>query len=159
MLTSLTATAMTFALSAVVGAAPASASVSVSVSVSVSAPAHDGGRIESAFTSLLGFAPGRGEVSGRIDHNEDAKLYADNTAMTGYEVHGRAGQNVVEASLLTDASGPGLWRFDFSGVPRFRAASLRVSWGDVVVLNARTLVVRTNGRRGPVVRFTYDLVP
>lgn len=149
MLTSLTATAMTIALSAIAGTAP----------VSIPTPEHDGGRIESSFTSLLGFAPGRGEVSGRIDHNEDAKLYADNSAMDAYEIHGRAGQNVVEASLLTDASGPGLWRFDFSGVPRFRASSLHVVWGDVVVLNARTIVVRTNGRRGPVVRFTYDLVP
>lgn len=145
MLTSLAATAITISLSAFLEAAPVAS--------------HDGSRIGSSFTSLLGFAPGRGAVSGRILHNGDAQLYADNTAMIAYEIHGRAGQNVIEASLLTEATGPGLWRFDFNGVPRFRAGSLRVLSGDVVVLNPRTLVVRTNGRRGPVVRFAYDLVP
>lgn len=123
-----------------------------------SSPIPDGLTVESSFSSLLGFAPTRGAVTGRIVHNSD-EFVADNRGIHSIAVRGRAGQNLVDASLLVDAEGPGLWRFNFSAVPRFRPGSLRVLVGDVVVLNARTLVVQSNGRAGPVARFAYDLVP
>jgi hypothetical protein len=70
-------------------------------------------------------------------------------------VRARRGENVLEARLLSEASGAGRWRFDFAGASGFVTGSLRVEAGEVLAVDAHSVTFRVTGKPGPFVRVRF----
>ncbi|HEY7697861.1 MAG TPA: hypothetical protein VIE88_05560, partial [Vicinamibacteria bacterium] len=75
-----------------------------------------------------------------------------------HEVSGRAGENAVEAVLLTGTRAEGRWRFVFEGSRYFEAGSFIVEAGQVLARTPSQIVFRIGGANQQV-RFRYRLAP
>jgi PKD repeat protein len=82
---------------------------------------------------------------------------SEGPALVRYQ--GRAGRNVVEAVLASEAGSPVLWRFDFAGARGFVPGSLRALSGQEVARDAYSIVLRLSGSPGERARFEYRLEP
>jgi PKD repeat protein len=105
-----------------------------------------------AFTSALELPPG---ANGQIAVNQSETLALAAPAPQKLRLRGRSGENLVEGRLLSEASGGGQWRFDFRDAEGFLPGSLRVDSGDVLSLEATSLVFRVTGKPGPPIRFRF----
>ena len=104
------------------------------------------------FLSQLELAAG---TSAQIAVNVAETLATAAPAPQRHRARGRAGENVVEARLLSEAGEPGRWRFDFRGAGRFVPGSLRVDSGEVLTLDSESVVFRVTGKPGPPIRFRF----
>lgn len=109
-------------------------------------------------------ATGEDSPNGRLRTSLEAagargRVVVDGIAMVPVESGGprqvevvRTGAHRIEA-VLDEVRGPGLWRFDIagSGVP---AGSIRVLFGEVVLLGPESVVFRLSGRAGERIAFT-----
>ena len=115
--------------------------------------------VDTSFTSFLGVAPFDGKVAGQVRHNGERVDQVRNDAPSRHDLRGRLGENTVDASLTTPMGGPGFWRFDFRGASGFVAGSIRVKSGQVIALDAHSVVLRLSGTAGEHLRFSYQLLP
>jgi len=106
------------------------------------------------FTSQLELPPG---TSAQIALNDAQTLAAVAPAAQQHRSRARSGENVVEGRLLSEASDPGQWRFDFRGASRFVPGSLRVDSGEVLALDGHSVVFRLTGKPGAPIRFRFRL--
>ena len=109
------------------------------------------------FTSALELPDGSEGVSARIKINDAGVVTTTASSRQQHRLRGRSGENVIEGRLVSEASGPGRWRFDFSGAVNFVAGSLRVDSGQVLVRESHSVVFRVTGKPGPIVRFRFRL--
>jgi hypothetical protein len=105
-------------------------------------------------SSELDVADGEGQVV--TNGLAASAVRAGLAAMT---TEARPGMNRVEAVLVRGAGRPGTWRFDFSGQNAFKAGSLRVIAGTVVLVTGDAVVFRLQGRPGERVVFTFEVQP
>ncbi len=113
--------------------------------------------LRSSFTSFLGMSPSDGTSRGSVVLN-GARL--DNTNSAGpfrHDFEGRRGENTIEAFLSPEASGEGLWRFDFSRSEHFVPGSIKAAQGHVLSIDARRIVFRLSGVADERIKFTYRL--
>jgi PKD repeat protein len=106
------------------------------------------------FVSQLELSAG---TSAQIALNEAETVATVAPVPQRHRARARAGENVVEGRLLSEASEPGQWRFDFRGTPRFVPGSLRVDSGEVLTLDGESIVFRVTGKPGPPIRFRFRL--
>jgi hypothetical protein len=104
------------------------------------------------FTSQLELPAG---TSAQIAVNEAETVATVAPSPQRHRARTRAGENVVEGRLLTEAGEPGQWRFDFRGAAGFVSGSLRVDAGDVLALDRESVVFRVTGNPGPPIRFRF----
>ncbi len=109
------------------------------------------------FTSELELPEGDEGVRARVSINNTGLVTTTAPSRQQHRLRGRPGENVIEARLLTEASGPGRWRFDFSGAANFVAGSLRVDSGQALAVDSHSVVFRLTGKPGPFVRFRFRL--
>ena len=107
------------------------------------------------FTSALELPEGNESVRAQLSVNDTGSVTTAATEQLRIRVRG--GENVVEGRLLDEASGPGRWRFDFTGAANFVAGSLRVDSGQVLATDSHSVVFRLTGKLGPFVRFRFRL--
>jgi len=79
-------------------------------------------------------------------------------APTRIQFASRRGRVSIEA-VATSATGPFLWRFDFSGAKGFAPGSLRTVSGQEVARDAYSVVLRFSGSALERARFEYRLEP
>jgi len=115
--------------------------------------------LATTFTSFLGVGPFDGSSRGEVRLNDATLAVTDSSAPFDHRLSGRAGENGVEAHLTSEAGASGFWRFDFSGAPHFVAGSIRVETGEVISLDAYTVVFGVSGRAGGRIKFRYRLQP
>jgi hypothetical protein len=106
------------------------------------------------FTSQLELPPG---TSAQIALNDAQTVAAVAPALQRHRSPARSGENVVEGRLLSEASEPGQWRFDFRGPSRFVPGSLRVDSEEVLALDSHSVVFRVTGKPGSPIRFRFRL--
>lgn len=106
------------------------------------------------FTSQLELPAG---ASAQIAVNQADTVASVAPTPQRHRARARAGENIVEGRLLSETAEPGQWRFDFRGASGFVPGSLRVDSGDVVALDAESVVFRVTGKPGPPVRFRFRL--
>jgi hypothetical protein len=102
--------------------------------------------------------PGNGGVRGQVTVNDARADGTDNATPYVHEVPGRAGENAVEAILLTSTRAEGRWRFLFEGSRYFEPGSFTVETGQVLVRTPSEIVFRIGGDNQQV-RFRYRLAP
>jgi hypothetical protein len=107
------------------------------------------------FTSALELPEGSEGVRAQLSVNDTGSVTTAATQQLRIRVRG--GENVVEGRLLDEASGPGRWRFDFTGAANFVAGSLHVDSGQVLATDSHSVVFRLTGKLGPFVRFRFRL--
>jgi PKD repeat protein len=108
------------------------------------------------FTSHLELPPG---TNGQLTINDAETLAVVSPSPNEYRASARSGENVVDARLLADAREGGRWRFDFRNAAGFVPGSIRVVSGDVLTLDASSVVFRVAGasESDPPVRFRFRL--
>ncbi len=82
----------------------------------------------------------------------------DNTNNAGpfqHDFEGRRGENTIEAFLSSQASGEGLWKFDFSKSEHYVPGSIQAAQGHVLSIDARHIVFRLSGAADERMKFTY----
>jgi PKD repeat protein len=105
-----------------------------------------------SFTSELALSPGaRAQIA--LNDSETAAVVA--RAPREHRFRGRTGENVLEGQLLSEAEEPGEWRFDFRRESRFVRGSIRVDSGEVLTIDAESIVFRVTGKPGPPIRFRF----
>jgi len=109
------------------------------------------------FTSELELPEGNEGMRARVSINNAGVVTTTATARQQHRLRGRSGENVIEGRLVSEASGPGRWRFDFSGAANFVAGSLRVDSGQILAVDSHSVVFRLTGKPGPFVRFRFHL--
>jgi uncharacterized repeat protein (TIGR01451 family) len=112
-------------------------------------------QIEASFTSFLE-VPAERRARGRVRLNRVRVDATDSSVPFRHSVRGRE-ENTVEAHTASELGGEGFWRFDFSGGTRFVPGSIRVELGQVLSLDAYTVVFRLSGAPGERIKFTYRL--
>ena len=110
-------------------------------------------------TSRPEFPDGNEGIRLHVSLNDGASAITTGPAATRQRLRARGGENVLEARLLTEASAPGRWRFDFSGDPAFVAGSIRVDAGQVLTVDGQSVVFRIPEKPGPYVRFRFRIAP
>ena len=110
--------------------------------------------IPSSFTSNLTASE---SSSGRIRVNDSFVATTTSEAMASHQFRGRFGENGVEALLATPTPSPGQWRFDFQTAPGFVPGSIDAVRGQVILLDARSVVFRLSGTGGETLAFTFRL--
>jgi len=115
--------------------------------------------LATSFLSFLEVQPGDRGGRAEVRVNADRVDVVDVSATVHHHLRARAGENMVEAQLLTPVGGGGFWRFDFSGTEHFVAGSLLVEAGNVVSLDAHSVVFRLGGSPGERIQFRYRLSP
>ena len=116
-----------------------------------------GNSTEATFTSQLEFPEETG-VRAQLSLNDSATVETAPPSPERHRVRARAGENVVDGRLLSEASAPGRWRFDFGTTPNFVPGSIRVDSGQVLAMDSHSVVFRLSGKSGPFVRFRFRLV-
>ena len=96
-------------------------------------------------------------TSAQIAVNEAETLATVAPTPQRHRARTRAGENVVEGRLLSEAGESGQWRFDFRGAARFVPGSLRVDSGDVLTIDGESVVFRVTGNPGPPIRFRFRI--
>jgi PKD repeat protein len=96
-------------------------------------------------------------ASAQIAVNEAESVATVAPAPQRHRARARAGENVIEGRLLSEANEPGQWRFDFRGTTRFVSGSLRVDSGEVLTLDGESVVFRVTGKPGSPIRFRFRL--
>ena len=109
------------------------------------------------FTSALVVEPRHPTARGHVVVNGSLLETTDSQAPRDHRVPAQPGPNRIEAYAESSAD-EGFWRFDFAGSPHFVAGSLRVESGEVISLDA-TSVVFALPRASERIRFTLDLHP
>ena len=109
------------------------------------------------FTSELELPEGNEGIRARVSINNAGVVTTTAAVRQQHRLRGRSGENVIEGRLVSEASGPGRWRFDFSGAANFVAGSLRVDSGQVLAVDSHSVVFRLTGKSGPFVRFRFRL--
>jgi hypothetical protein len=95
--------------------------------------------------------------SAQIALNDSETLTTAGPGPSRHRARGRAGENVVDARLLSESAEEGRWRFDFRDSAGFVPGSLRVDSGDVLSLDRTSVVFRVTGKPGPPIRFRFRL--
>ncbi len=108
---------------------------------------------ELVMISKLEFPEGGEDVRAQLSVNDSGAITT--TATQQLRLRTRAGENIVEGRLLSEAGGPGLWRLDFSGAPSFAGGSLRIDNGQILTRDSHSVVFRLTGKPGPFVRFRF----
>lgn len=114
-------------------------------------------RTEVSFMSQLELPQGSGSLSAQISLNESEFDTTTAASPRQHQLRARPGENVIEGRLLSQADGPGRWRFDFRAAVNFVPQSLRVDSGDVLTLDSHSVVFRVTGDPGPPIRFRFRL--
>jgi hypothetical protein len=115
---------------------------------------NDSRSIAGSFTSQMLDADGaRGQIA--IEGGQSYSVSGKAPSMVRYS--GRSGRNTLEA-ILTSATAPVEWRFDFSGAQGFTPGSLRLVSGQEVSRDAYSIVVRL-ADAGARARIEYRLEP
>ena len=96
-------------------------------------------------------------ASGQIRINESSAAHVDAGVARTIRTKGQAGRNVIEAELPAAFRRTGFWRFDFAGFPEFVPGSLVVESGQVLSLDARSIVFAVRDDRPPPIQFRFDL--
>lgn len=107
-----------------------------------------------SFTSALELPEGE-PTRAQLTLNESAAVTT--SALQQITLRSRAGDHVIDGRLVNEASGPGRWRFDFAATKGFARGSLRVDSGQVISLDATSVVFRLSGRPGELVRFRFHI--
>jgi hypothetical protein len=111
--------------------------------------------VETSFASeMLEGKETRGQVV--IEGGRGFPVSAD--APTRIHFSGRRGRVAVEA-VATEATGPFLWRFDFTSARGFVPGSLKTLSGQEVSRDAYSVVVRFSGAAFERARFEYRIAP
>lgn len=114
-------------------------------------------RTDVAFTSHLEFSREGATVNARLSVNDSGTETRSSPAPLRHQLRARGGENLVLGRLLTEAMGPGQWRFDFASAPGFVPGSLQVVSGQVLALYRQSVVFRVTGESGSRVRFSFRL--
>ncbi|MGH9322272.1 MAG: PKD domain-containing protein [Vicinamibacteria bacterium] len=109
---------------------------------------------EVTLTTELTLTPG---TSAQLSFNDAETISTVAPSPQQHRVRARPGENVVDARLLSEATGEGRWRFDFRAEPSFIRGSIRIDFGEVLTLDAQSVVFRITGESGPPVRFRFRL--
>lgn len=102
------------------------------------------------FDSELELPPG-GAV--RLSANDSDTVALAAPTPQRLRLRARSGENVFDARLVSTSDAPGRWRLDFRSEPRFVPGSLRVDAGDVLALDAYSVVFRLAEGAPPPIRF------
>ena len=111
--------------------------------------------VESSFASEMLEAEG---VEGQVVIEGVRGFSVSADAPTRVQYSGRRGRASIEA-VAAAATGPFLWRFDFSGAKGFVPGSLRTVSGQEVARDAFSVVLRFSGGAFERARFEYRLEP
>ncbi len=114
-------------------------------------------RTDVAFTSHLEFPREGATVNARLSVNDSGTETRSSSAPLRHQLRARGGKNLMLGRLLTEAMGPGQWRFDFTSAPGFVPGSLQVVSGQVLALDQQSVVFRVTGESGSRVRFSFRL--
>ena len=111
--------------------------------------------LDTSFSSVLSLS--HGEVAGQVVVNGTHIYVVDSSGSFTHPVRGKAGENQVEGMLASE-TGHGAWRLDFSGTPHFEAGTFVVDSGEVLSLDATSIVFRVTGNGGRI-KFRFRLRP
>ncbi len=135
---------------------PRQGPVSGSTSTKVSLRTDETTAERIAVKTFLDIEPYDGRSRGRIVSNDSEAFEVTNAGPVVHHFAVVAGENRVEATLLGGASrSRGVWRFDFSGAPRFVPGSIRVDSGQVYGQGARFVAFTVE--EGSSLRFRYQV--
>jgi hypothetical protein len=107
-----------------------------------------------SFVSELNVASG---ATAQIALNDAETTAVSARAPREHRLRGQSGENVLEARLLSESEEPGEWRFDFRRAASFVRGSIRVEFGEVLTIDAESVVFRVTGKPGPPIRFRFRI--
>ena len=113
--------------------------------------------LQSSFTSFLGLSPSDGTFRASVVLSGARVDNTNNAGPFRHDFEGRRGENTVVAFLSSEASGAGLWTFDFSRSEHLVPGSIRATQGHVLSIDARHIVFRVSGAADKRIKFTYRL--
>jgi len=114
-------------------------------------------RTEVSFTSHLDLPDGNQNQRVQISLNATGAETTSGTTPQQHHLSARAGENIVEARLLTQPSGPGRWHFNFQTTRNLIPGTLRIESGEVLTLDQRRVVFRVPAKTTIVIRFRFTL--
>lgn len=113
-----------------------------------------GGRPQVTLTSALELPPGS---RAQLFLNDAETIPASAPSPQRLRVNAVSGENILEGRLLGEAGEPGRWRIDFREARSFVAGSLRVDSGQVVAIDAYSVVFQLSGKPDAPIRFRFRL--
>ena len=111
--------------------------------------------LDSSFTSWLSLSGAKAGARGHVILNGARTDDTDPSGPFTHQLRAKVGENRVEATVASEGE-EGLWRFDFSGSAHFEPGTFVVELGEVLSMDAASIVFRVSGKGGRI-KFRFRL--